>query len=73
MPEPEPVPVDEITAGAVQVVRVRIDATALDAFGVQVTGPGSAGLVDVDLVIGEDGWPRDVRRIRPVVAPGPPE
>ena len=25
------------------------------------------------LVIGEDGWPRDVRRIRPVVAPGPPE
>ena len=30
----------------------------------------SAGLVDVDLVVGDDGWPRDVRRIRPVVARG---
>ena len=58
---------------ALQVIRVRIDASALDAFGVQVAGPMPAGLVDVDLVVGDDGWPRDVRRIRPVVAAGPPE
>ena len=58
---------------ALQVIRVRIAASALDAFGVQVAGPMSAGLVDVDLVVGDDGWPRDVRRIRPVVAAGPPE
>ena len=57
---------------ALQVIRVRIDASALDAFGVQVAGPMPAGLVDVDLVVGDDGWPRDVRRIRPVVAVGPP-
>ena len=49
-----------------QVIRVRIDAGALEAFGVQMVGPGSAGLVDVDLVVGADGWPRDVRRIRQV-------
>ena len=58
---------------ALQVIRVRIAASALDAFGVQVAGPMPAGLVDVDLVVGDDGWPRDVRRIRPVVAAGPPE
>ena len=58
---------------ALQMIRVRIDASALDAFGVQVAGPMPAGLVDVDLVVGDDGWPRDVRRIRPVVAAGPPE
>ena len=58
---------------ALQVIRVRIAASALDAFGVQVAGPMPAGLVDVDLVVGDDGWPRDVRRIRPVVAAAPPE
>jgi hypothetical protein len=56
-----------------QVVRVRVDAAALASFGVQVAGPLPAGLVDVDLVVGGDGWPRDVRRIRPVLAAGPPE
>jgi hypothetical protein len=58
---------------ALQVIRVRIDASSLETFGVQVAGPMPAGLVDVDLVVGDDGWPRDVRRIRPVVAVGPPE
>ncbi len=62
-----PTAADVAAAGDVlQVIRVRIDAGALDAFGVQMAGPGTAGLVDVDLVVGVDGWPRDVRRIRPV-------
>jgi hypothetical protein len=58
---------------ALQVIRVRVDAAALDAFGVEVAGPFPVGLVDVDLVVGDDGWPREVRRIRPVVAAGPPD
>jgi hypothetical protein len=52
--------------GPLQVIRVRVQASALDAFGVQLAGPVLDGLVDVDLVVGADGWPRDVRRIRPV-------
>jgi hypothetical protein len=65
---------DPAVAGDVmQVIRVRIDVGALDAFGVQVVGLESAGLVDVDLVVGADGWPRDVRRIRPVSDCGLPE
>jgi hypothetical protein len=57
--------------GPLQVIRVRIAASALDALGVAVTGPAGTGLVDVDLVVGADGWPMDVRRIRPVTADGP--
>ena len=59
--------------GPLQVIRVRVQASALDAFGVQLAGPALAGLVDVDLVVGPDGWPRDVRRIRPVPAIARPE
>ncbi len=54
-----------------QMIRVRIDAAALDGIGVQILGAAPAGLVDVDLVIGVDGWPRGVRRIRPVAEPLP--
>jgi hypothetical protein len=57
--------------GPLQVIRVRIDASALDALGVAVTGSVGTGLVDVDLVVGADGWPMDVRRIRPVFVDGP--
>jgi hypothetical protein len=57
--------------GPLQVIRVRIAASALDAFGVAVAGPIATGLVDVDLVVSADGWPMDVRRIRPVTADGP--
>ena len=67
--EPRGVEVD----GPWQVIRVRVQASALDAFGVQLAGPALAGLVDVDLVVGADGWPRDVRRIRPVAAIDRPE
>lgn len=57
--------------GPLQVIRVRIAASALDALGVAVTGSAGPGLVDVDLVVGADGWPMDVRRIRPVVVDWP--
>jgi hypothetical protein len=63
----------EVTDGPLQMIRVRIDAAALGGLGVQLAGPAPEGLVDVDLVVGVDGWPRDVRRIRPVVVEAMPE
>lgn len=66
-----PVPATASADGPLQVIRVRIAASALDALGVAVAGPIAPGLVDVDLVVSADGWPMEVRRIRPVTAGGP--
>jgi hypothetical protein len=75
VPRPAPAsrpPLATATAdGPLQVIRVRIAASALDALGVAVAGPIASGLVDVDLVVSADGWPMEVRRIRPVPADGP--
>ena len=46
-----------------QLVRVRMPRLALQAVGVVVSGPNAEGLVEVDVVVGEDGLPRDVRRV----------
>jgi hypothetical protein len=46
-----------------QLVRVRMPRVALQAVGVVVSGPNADGFVDVDVVVGEDGLPRDVRRV----------
>jgi hypothetical protein len=68
---PRPAPAMASADGPLQVIRVRIAASALDALGVTVAGPIAPGLVDVDLVVSADGWPMEVRRIRPVTADGP--
>jgi hypothetical protein len=47
-----------------QLVRLRIPREALQALGVPLFEPEARGLVDVDVLIGEDGLPRDVRRVR---------
>ena len=54
-------------AEPLQLVRVRVPRTSLRAFGVALIDPDASGLVDVDLVVGSDGLPRDIRRVRPVV------
>jgi hypothetical protein len=46
-----------------QLVRVRMPRLALQAVGVVVSGPNTDGLVEVDVVLGEDGLPRDIRRV----------
>lgn len=55
---------------ALQIVRVRMPSSSLPALGVRVSAPSLDGpvLVDVDLVVGVDGWPREVRDIRQVRA-----
>ena len=53
-----------------RLVRVRVPPSSLAAFGVRLDGSAllmeEGALVDVDLVVGVDGWPRDVLRIRAV-------
>jgi hypothetical protein len=46
-----------------QLVRVRVPRLALPAAGVVVSEPNAEGFVEVDVVVGEDGLPRDVRRV----------
>jgi hypothetical protein len=47
-----------------QLVRVRLPREALQALGVALLEPEAAGLVDLDVVIGEDGVARDIRYVR---------
>jgi hypothetical protein len=45
---------ESVTAeGVPLVVRMRVSREALEALG--VPAPGAAGMVDVDMVVGEDG------------------
>ena len=46
-----------------QLVRVRMPRLALQAVGVVVSEPSAEGFVEVDVVVGEDWLPRDVRRV----------
>jgi hypothetical protein len=46
-----------------QLVRVRMPRVALQAVGVVVSGANTEGFVEVDVVLGEDGLPRNVRRV----------
>jgi hypothetical protein len=32
-------------------------------FGLVLIGPDATGVVDVDVLVGEDGLPRDIRRV----------
>lgn len=57
-------------AEVLHIVRVRVPREALQAFGVSLLEPEAAGLVDVDVLVGDDGLARDIRRIRPVVDAG---
>lgn len=57
----------DVAVESLQLVRLRVPRTALQAFGVALIEPDATGLVDVDLVVGSDGLPRDIRRVRPVV------
>jgi hypothetical protein len=51
---------------SLRIVRVRVPRASLEALGVALLEPDTATLVDVELVVGDDGLPRQVRRILPV-------
>ncbi len=48
---------------ALQLVRLRMPRQALAAFGLVLIDPEAAGMVHVDVLVGEDGLPRDIRRV----------
>lgn len=47
-----------------QMVRLRLPLEALQALGLALFEAGASGVVDVDVIIGEDGLPRDIRQVR---------
>ena len=47
-----------------QLVRLRVPREALLALGVTALGPEQAGMVDVDVLVGEDGLPKNIRQVR---------
>lgn len=47
-----------------QLVRLRVPQEALLALGLPPWDPDAAGLVDIGMLVGEDGLPRHVQRIR---------
>jgi hypothetical protein len=50
-----------------EIVRVRMPRSALRGLGFALVEPEAAGLVDVDLLVGGDGLPRDIRRVSAVI------
>jgi hypothetical protein len=49
--------------GALNLVRVRLPRSALAQLGLPVADPTASGLVDVDMVIGEDGVARSINSV----------
>jgi hypothetical protein len=49
---------------ALQLVRLRLPREALQGLGVALLEPEAQGVIDVDVLIGEDGLPRDIRHVR---------
>jgi hypothetical protein len=47
-----------------QLVRLRLPREALQTLGVVLLEPDAAAMVDVDVLIGEDGVARDIRQVR---------
>lgn len=57
-----------LEAEVLQLVRVRMPRGALQAFGIALVDPEAAAEVEVDVVVGEDGFPRSIRRVQPIAA-----
>lgn len=58
---------------SLQIVRVRVPRTTLQAFGVPLLDPEASSLLEVDVLVGDDGLPREIRQIRPAVDSGAPQ
>jgi hypothetical protein len=50
-----------------EIVRLRLPRTSLEAIGITLVEPEASSLVDVDVVVGSDGLPRAIQRVRLVV------
>jgi hypothetical protein len=59
------------TGGPLTLMRVRMERRAFSRLGVPITNPDGDGLVDVDVLVGEDGVARSIRRAVAVGWTGP--
>lgn len=62
-----------LDASALSVVRVRMPRSALALFGIPIADPDATGSVDLEVLVGEDGIARTIRRALPVIASDPEE
>ena len=52
---------------SLQIVRLRLPGASLEPFGIEVQESDQSRLVEVDLLVGDDGLPREIRSIKGVV------
>jgi hypothetical protein len=55
-----------VDASAMSIVRVRVPRTALVTLGLPLVEPNDGGSVDLEMLVGEDGVARTIRRAVPV-------
>ena len=55
-------------SSAANIVRVRMPRSALATLGLPMAEPDAAGAVDVEMLVGEDGVARTIRRATAVPA-----
>jgi hypothetical protein len=55
-----------LDASATSIVRVRLSRTALVTLGIPLVEPNDGGTVDLEILVGEDGVARTIRRALPV-------
>jgi len=53
-----------LTTEPLQLVRLRVPREALQGLGVALIEPDAAGMVDLDVLVGEDGLPRNIRKVQ---------
>ena len=58
-------------AGPLMLMRVRMTRREFSRLGVPMRNPDGDGLVDVEVLVGEDGVARSIRRAVPVESTGP--
>lgn len=57
-------PMPATPAETLQLVRLRVPSEALLALGLAPLEPDASGLVDIDMLVGDDGLPKNIRRVR---------
>lgn len=62
-----------LDASALSVVRVRMPRSTLARFGIPIADPEASGSVDLEVLVGEDGIARTIRRAVPVTGSDPQE
>ena len=62
-----------LDASALSVVRIRMPRSALPHLGIPIANPDATGSVDLEVLVGEDGIARTIRRALPVTESDPLE